>query len=368
MTKLLIAGFTKLSYMPYLNFYLEALENLPVEIHVVTWRRDSEKDVTLRNDKIHVHEFAQDQADEVAKLSKIGNFFRYRAFVTHLLKEEQFDRIIVLHTLPAVLIADKLIHNYSNRFILDYRDYTYEDYASFKKIIGKLVKASYATFVSSDAFRVALPKVDKIYTSHNLLVDSLSFRDVRSAQRRDQSPIRIAFWGFIRHEKINEEIIRKLGGDMRFELHYYGREQQTAFNLKKLVEKNGYKNIFFHGAYLPQDRYGFAEKTDLLHNMYENDVGTQKAMANKYYDGIVFRIPQLCMADSYMGNRVTNEKVGLAVNPYSNDFAEEIINYYSHIQWDEFESACDYATEHVVAEYKSGKKIIKAMVNDRNTH
>ena len=77
MTKLLIAGFTKLAYMPYLNFYLEALENLPVEIHVVTWRRDSEKDITLKNDKIHVHEFAQEQVDEVAKLSKVGNFFRY---------------------------------------------------------------------------------------------------------------------------------------------------------------------------------------------------------------------------------------------------------------------------------------------------
>lgn len=364
MTKLLIAGFTKLAYMPYLNFYLEALENLPVEIHVVTWRRDSEKDITLKNDKIHVHEFAQEQVDEVAKLSKVGNFFRYRAFVTHLLKEEQFDRIIVLHTLPAVLIADKLIHTYSNRFILDYRDYTYEDYVPFKKTIGKLVKASYATFVSSDAFRVALPKVDKIYTSHNLLVDSLSFRDVRSTQSREHSPIRIAFWGFIRHEKINEEIIRKLGGDKRFELHYYGREQQTAFNLKALVEENGYKNIFFHGAYLPQDRYGFAEKTDLIHNMYENDAGTQKAMANKYYDGIVFRIPQLCTEGSYMGNRVSKENVGIALDPYDEEFASRIEEYYKKLDWKKFDTACDMAVERVVTEYEDGKKVICALTRE----
>lgn len=368
MMKLLIVGFTKLSYMPYLNFYLEALEGTQIEIHVVTWRRDTEKDIELQNKNIIVHEFAQNQKDEVPRLSKIYNFIKYRFFVTRLLSNGHYDRIIVLHTLPAVLISDRLIHSYNRRFILDYRDYTYENYASFKSLIGKLVESSYATFVSSDAFRAALPKLEKIYTSHNLLVDSLAHRNVRSSKGRNQKPIRIAFWGFIRHEKVNKEIIRKLGGDERFELHYYGREQQTAWNLKAFSKDNGFSNVFFHGAYFPQDRYKFASETDIIHNIYENDAGMQKAMANKYYDGIVFRIPQLCMADSYMGNRVTNEKVGLAVNPYSNDFTEEIINYYSHIQWDEFESACDQATDRVASEYKNGKKIIKAMVNDRNTH
>lgn len=360
--KLLIAGFTKIAYMPYLNFYLEAIDETATEIHVVTWRRDSEKDITLKNDKIVMHEFAQNQKDEVAKLSKVGNFFKYRVFVTRLLEKERFDRIIVLHTLPAVLIADKLTHKYKGRFILDYRDYTYEDYAPFKRAIGKLVNASYATFVSSDAFRMALPKTDRVYTSHNLLVDSLSYRDVRSAQSREHSPIRIAFWGFIRHERINEEIIRKLGGDKRYELHYYGREQQTACNLKELVEKNGYTNIFFHGAYLPQERYGFAEKTDLLHNMYENDPGMQKAMANKYYDGIVFRIPQLCTEGSYMGDRVSKENVGIAIDPYEDDFAARIEEYYDHLDWKAFDTACDTSVEQVVAEYEAGKTVIRSLI------
>lgn len=363
MTKILIAGFTKLSYMPYLNFYLEALDGTSTEIHVVTWRRDMEKDIDLKSDKIIVHEFVQDQKDEVAKLSKIGNFFKYRAFVIHLMEKEDFDRIIVLHTLPAVLISDKLIHKYKGRFILDYRDYTYENFAPFKSVIGKLVNTSYATFVSSDAFRVALPKVDKIYTSHNLLVDGLAYRDVRSRQDRSHSPIRIAFWGFIRHAKINEEIVKKLGGDVRFELHYYGREQQTAWNLKSLAERKGFTNIFFHGAYLPEERYGFAEKTDLIHNMYENDPGTQKAMANKYYDGIIFRIPQLCTVGSYMGDRVSRENIGIALNPYEDDFADQIEKYYNQINWQLFDTACDSATKQVVSEYETGKIVIRSLTN-----
>ena len=363
MTKLLIAGFTKLSYMPYLNFYLEALEDTPTEIHVITWRRDSEKDDTLKNDKIIVHEFVQNQKDEVAKLSKVGNFLKYRAFALQLLKKEKFNRIIILHTLPAVLIADKLIRDYKNRFILDYRDYTYEDYAPFKKMIGKLVKASYATFVSSDAFRAVLPQLDKIYTSHNLLVDSLAHRDVRSSTARVHKPIRIAFWGFIRHEKINEEIIRRLGGDERFELHYYGREQHTAGNLKAFTERNGFTNVFFHGSYLPKDRYTFASRTELIHNMYENDTGTQKAMGNKYYDGIVFRIPQLCTLGSYMGRRVATEGTGIELNPYSDEFNDDIFKYYSTLKWEDYNSAADKALENILTEYKVGKKAITAFVS-----
>ena len=362
MKKLLIVGFAKLSYMPYLNFYLEALEKANVEIHVVSWRRDSEEDDCTQNTRIILHEFTQNQKDEVAKVSKIGNFMKYRKFVMRLLKKEHFDRIIVLHTLPAVLIADKLLFRYRERFIFDYRDYTYEDYVLFKIVIGKLVKNSYATFVSSDAFRSALPKLEKIYTSHNLLVDSLDHKDVRSEQNRNHKPLRIAFWGFIRHEKINKEIICKLGGDARFELHYYGREQKTAWYLKDLAKNEGFSNVFFHGTYLPQARYEFASQTDLIHNMYENDAGTRRAMGNKYYDGIIFRIPQLCTVNSYMGDRITKENVGLAVDACSECFAEQIEDYYGKIDWDEFNRACDAAAENVVKEYETGKLIVRSLV------
>ena len=227
-----------------------------------------------------------------------------------------------------------------------------------------MVKASYATFVSSDAFRDALPKLDKVYTSHNLLIDSLAHRDAHPARLQSRLPIRVAFWGFIRHEKINEEIISKLGEDTRFELHYYGREQQTAWNLKALVEKKQFSNIHFHGTYLPEERYAFAAQTDLIHNMYENDVGTQKAMGNKYYDGIIFRIPQVCNIGSYMGTRVAEEGIGIILDPFEQLFSEHLYEYYSSIAWDSFIENCDLALKRVVDEYASGKQIIRYFIEN----
>lgn len=363
MMKLLIAGFTKLAYMPYINLYLESLQDSDVEIHVISWKRDEDPDIELADKRITIHEFKKKQQDEVAKIAKIGSFIEYRRFAKQVIKENTFDRVIVLHTLPAVLLADVLLHRYKNRFILDYRDYTYEGFAPFKQIVGSLAQASFATFVSSDAFRDALPKLDKIYTSHNLLTDSLNHRDIRSSAERMHKPIRFSFWGFIRHEEINRQIIKQLGNDNRFELHYYGREQQTALNLKSFVKQNVIQNVFFHGAYTPEERYSFAAQTDLIHNIYENDAGMQRAMGNKYYDGISFRIPQVCTPGSFMGKCVEKERTGIALDPSEDAFSDRLFQYYREVDWLEFNRSCDLRAQQILEEYDKVKSVIRRLVS-----
>lgn len=362
--KVLILGFSKIAYMPYVNFYLEALRDVKAEIHVVCWLRDNEPDSKLDYKRVIIHVFKKNQADEVAKVSKLGSFFRYRRYVMDLLRYEQFDRIITLHTFPAVLMVDVLLRQYRDKFIMDYRDYTYEKVWLFRRVIHNLVKASYATFVSSDAFREMLPQMDKVYTSHNLLVESLKYRNVHPSSNGVVEPIRVSFWGFIRHEKINAEIIRKLGNDRRFELHYYGREQRTALILKNFVDKEGFKNVFFHGTYKPQDRYTFAAQTDMIHNMYENDEGTKLAMGNKYYDGIIFRIPQICTKGSYMGDRVELRKVGIAVDPYNPDFPELLYVFFQSYNRNEFTANCDAELETVIDQYEKGNIIIRHFLDE----
>ncbi len=43
-------------------------------------------------------------------------------------------------------------------------------------------------------------------------------------------------------------LLKKIGQDNKFELHYYGREQQIALNLKEYVKQSGIeKCVFFTG-------------------------------------------------------------------------------------------------------------------------
>ena len=362
--KILVMGFTKIKYMPYMNFYLENIDPNKNQVHILYWNRDLQDENIEKYSNCILHEFRCYQEDDVSKISKIKNFIRYHRYAKRLIKQESFDFIFVLHSLTGVLIADVLKKKYSGKYIFDYRDSTYEAFSPFQKTIGKIVENSVASFVSSDAFRRFLPEqcASKIYTSHNLLLDSLSHRNEKKDNGIPSDKIRIAFWGFIRHEEINKEIICKIAADSRFELHYYGREQQVAWNLKAYAAELNAENVFFHGEYTPEQRYEFVRQTDIIHNIY-CDANMMLAMANKYYDGLIFRIPQICMQGSFMGEKAEKAGIGFGVNPYENNFTEILYNKYLNTDKNEFFLHCDKELNRVMKEYNQGIAMIQEAMN-----
>ena len=352
-----------MKFMPYINFYLSNIDVANSDVHVVYWNRDLQSEDLSKYNDLTLHEFCCYQEDDVAKAAKIKSFLKYRNFAKKIISQTNFDRIIVLHTLPGVVLFD-ILKKYKSKFILDYRDSTYEYFSPFRKIVGKLVEWSRVTFVSSDAFRKYLPEdqKEKIYTCHNILNDSLSHVEDKEKYGVSSPKIRLAFWGFIRHEEINRQIISLVAQDDRFELHYYGREQQVAENLKSYVQELKANNIFFHGEYRPEERYEFIKNTDCIHNLYY-DNNTLLAMGNKYYDGIIFRIPQVCMVGSFMGQMCNEYNVGLSADPYSPTFLQDIYTYIANLNKNEFYSNCKKELDRVLQEQKAGNAIIKKMFN-----
>ncbi|MEG0409104.1 MAG: hypothetical protein RR623_09545 [Bacilli bacterium] len=355
--KVLIMGLTKIKFMPYMNFYINNINLDENEVHLIYWNRDLMDEDLSQLEQIKLHEFCCFQNDDVSKLSKIKSFIKYREFVKEILKKNNFEMLFILHSLTGVIIADILKNEYKGKYIFDYRDSTYEKLNFFKMIIKGLVLNSKATFVSSDGFRQLLPKYDKIYPSHNFLIESLEHRKDKVIYGTKSNKIRIAFWGFIRHEEINRKIIKKISEDERFELHYYGREQEIALRIKKYAEEINTKNVFFHGEYRPNDRYDFIRNTDIIHNIYY-DYNTMLAMANKYYDGIIFRIPQICMTGSFMGHEVTSNEIGLECNPNDTNFTEKIYQYFIKINFSSFYEKCDMELVKIINEFNEGTKHI----------
>ena len=360
--KILLIGFAKMKYMPYMNFYLDQIDRRQHEVHVLIWNRDGKPEP--REQGLVYHEFNSILSDDIPKYKKLASFMRFRRFALSVLKRERFDFLFLLHSMPAILLGTCASRHFKNRFIFDYRDYTYESNPLFRRKICRAVEDSWATFVSSDAFREALPNVSKIYTSHNVLTDALEHRQQHI--REPELPLRISFWGYIRHEKTNCRIISALANDPRFELHYYGREQEIAYRLKDHVEYVGAKNVFFHGEYDPRDRYTFSASTDIIHNIYSNTEAPsqQFAMTNKFYDGLMFYIPQLCMAGSYMGMVAEEKGVGLVCDPESAGFADTIWDYYHNIDWPFFYKSCDGTLKKVMEEYNLGRQVIENAIGD----
>lgn len=353
-----------MKYMPYASFYLDAIDFSKNEVEFVYWNRDlRNEDLSIYNKGIIFHEFREKMADSISKWNKIKHFFRYRNFVKKIINKQKFDFIISLHTFPGLLALDTLIKQYPKRYIFDYRDSTFESNRAFSLLVNKLALNAKAVFVSSDGFRKFLPdnEVETI-TSHNLLVDSLKHREDRKSHFVSSDRIRIAFWGFIRHFEHNKLIINKLANDNRFELHYYGREQETAIQLKKFVKEIDASNVVFHGEYNPIERYDFACKTDIIHNSYD-DTNTLLAMGNKFYDGIIFRIPQLCMTGSYMAKRCEESGVGFGLNPSDEKYADKLYKLYHDLNKSKFDKACDRELDCILNEYVYGQKRLREILN-----
>lgn len=70
--------------------------------------------------------------------------------------------------MPGFLLHDILLSKYSNNYILDIRDYTYEKYGFYLRIIHKLINNSSFTAISSRGFKKFLGESDKLVVNHNI--------------------------------------------------------------------------------------------------------------------------------------------------------------------------------------------------------
>ena len=87
-------------------------------------------------------------------------------------------------------------------------------------------------------------------------------------------------------------------------------------------------------------------------------------MGNKYYDGIIFRIPQLCMKGSFMGEQVEKYGVGIGVDPKQEIFTENIFSYYKSLDQKTFKINCNHETGKTIREYYEGCQVIKQSTED----
>ena len=238
---------------------------------------------------------------------------------------------------------------------------TYEGKKFYRKAVENIINRSALSFTSSDGFRKYLPDTEKLLTSHNLLVSLLEHKS--EAVKEKHTPIRVAFWGLLRNQGVNRAVIENLGGDERFELHYYGRAQGAMLDIVTRAAKE-YENVFFHGEYNAKDRPEMAKNTDLLHNMYSmSDKTAAIAMGNKYYDGVMFKLPQLCTGGSLMGDLCEKYGVGLSCDPNDPDLANKLYEYYESLNREKFTASCDMELSRILEEVEQGNRSISKVLD-----
>ena len=89
-----------------------------------------------------------------------------------------------------------------------------------------------------------------------------------------------------------------------------------------------------------------------------------RAMGNKYYDGIIFRIPQVCFPGSQMSKMCEAAGIGVSLDPRKEDFCDNLYSYYQALNRSVFDQHCDTELNRVMGEYNMGRELINAIFNN----
>ena len=330
-----------IKYCPYLSRYTSRLDDAEAEYEVLFWNRGS-----FELDVKHNYKFYDSpSAEDLSKPQKLIAFLGFRKWLKKQLKNSKPDGIIFLSTLSGVLLWD-VAKKHRGKYIFDIRDYSYENIGFFKKTEEQIINESYFTAISSKGFKAFLPENDYVIAhnfNRNDIVQPFSFV-------KQQEPYQIVWNGTVRFFDYQKQYLDVFKNDSRFLMVYHGAGTDLE-KYKKYCSDHGIMNVRFTGAYDNKDKMMLVREAAFLNNCYGGRDGDELkyAISNRFYDGIVYHIPQIVESGGYKEEETKRLGVGIGVVP-SADLPDKMYQYYQTLNEKKFNKSCDDALTEIIAE------------------
>lgn len=330
-----------LRYCPYINRYIERLEKADVDYKVFFWNR-SRFDLNLSD-----HYIYYDQGSDLSsgKVQKLLDFIRFKRWLIEQLKKNHCEKIIALSTLTGVFLGHFL---YKKDYIFDIRDYSYEHIAPFYWIEKKVIENSTFTAISSSGFKAFLPQHDYIIAhnfNRNDIVPEAEFR-------KSEGKINFVWNGVVRYFEFQKAYLDAMKNDPRFNIVFHGDGPELDL-YKEYCQKNGFENATFTGSYNNAEKTSLLRNAHILNNCYGYTQGAgnklKYAVSNRFYDGLIFHIPQLVEPEGYKPEWANKAGIGVSFAP-DNVFADKLFHYYKSIDAEKFDKACARELQRVIEE------------------
>ena len=294
-------------FCPYLHIYTKILDKKHINYDIVSWDR------TGLDGKHGIQFHSSLQRNRIEKLI---SFLLYVRFIKKVIRKENYDKLIIFGPKIGVFISGFLKRNFNKRYIFDYRDLSIEQKKIFNHRFVNVLKNSDVIFISSPGFKKYLPAGFDYVISHNFNIDKvvLSLQPHRSnTDTMVKDKIKVLTIGGIRDYVSNEEVIRALANNEKFELYFVGKGSESD-NLKKYVEAHNINNVFFHGYYKKEEEADFIKKADIMNIYYPKVKTHDTALSNRFYNALIFNKPMLVTANSIQGDYVEKYNLGLSVD------------------------------------------------------
>ncbi|MBO5371022.1 MAG: hypothetical protein J6B23_10160, partial [Clostridia bacterium] len=280
------------------------------------------------------------------------DFWGFRKWVKKQVKTRKYDKFIILSTLDGIIISD-VLKKYKGRYIFDIRDYSYENIPLFYKLEKNIIDRSAFTAISSLGFKAFLPDSDKYILAHNF--NPQEAKNVTAQFRfNKEKPLNIVWNGTMRFFEHQKFIINALKNDERFRLIYHGAGPELE-KYKEFCKNENVENIVFTGAYDNKDKAKLLADADVLNNSYgygRYNVAEKElkyAVPNRYYDGMIYHIPQFVEINGHKCDIAESNGVGKGI-AFDENFADNLYNYYCSIDAGSFDRACSATLNMVIDE------------------
>lgn len=315
-----IVFINELKICPYLTKYTDTLKALSMDYEIIYWNRTE----TVQSDLKTHHVFNLPSKEERHPLFKLKDFIRFSRFAKKVIRERQFDKLIVLTTLTGMCLYNSLIKEYNGRYILDYRDASYEYIAIFKYRVEKLIKSASFTCISSKGFLDILPDSYHYVIAHNFKYEELDNRVV-TGQKSTEEKIKICYMGLLREKKYLEKLVDIFGDDPRVQLSFHGTGEWLETTQAYAKDKD---NIIFTGAYNTEEKKQYIEASDMICFNYVSNFNNDKLLANKFYDALIYKKPLIGNIDIYSGQLIEDEGLGISISYHATRYLDQIYEYY----------------------------------------
>lgn len=315
-----------LNTCPYIDKYLDTFTRLGIDFEVILWNRES-IDVNYPSN-YKVYNLPSDIYG--AKWKKVKGFYGFRKFVHKQIRESKYDKLIFLTTFTALLCFKMTQSKYSKKYIFDFRDLGFEQNRLYRKMVKKIIDHSYFTCMSSPGFAPVF-KLKNYVMAHNFRYKDLLLQT--DSVKKKSSKLMLLHIGITRGEEYNKRLADVFGGDERFCVYIIGSGNDTP-TLKEYVKK--YDNIVVQGRYDNKQKAELISKADMLLYYYPCDFNCNRALANKYYDGLIYKKPLIGNINTYSGKRLENRGLGISVDFETNTVADTIYTYYNNLDQELF--------------------------------
>ncbi|WMJ24273.1 hypothetical protein RBG61_06305 [Paludicola sp. MB14-C6] len=331
--KVCIIGQTDKKYLPYVTRYTDFLSQHDIAYDIIYWQQE---DLTIHSEP---NEYYFKEPLREGFYKKLQSYHRFRNFIIPILQNGNYDRIIVLTTIPCILLRKYLLKNYQNRYLFDIRDYTFEKYGFYRKWVNQLIDHSALTTISSRGFLDFLTSNDKIVVNHNV-----SFFDQEKTTALDlkqKQVINISFLGKVRYFDENCSLLTKLKNTFRYQLWYIGKPEIEC-DLPTFCKDNEITNVSFVENYANEQKPILYENIDIINSIYDEYALTATtALPHRLYEACIFKKPILSSKQTYLGEIIAKYGLGVVVNVLNDDVLSILDKYVDTFDPDQFIENCN---------------------------